>query len=302
MGALSPLFLVAAISVGVPLWLHLFHRHQARRISFPALRYLERTERDHARKIRLRQLLLLLARMAVLLVVVGAGARLFLRGRGAAHPPTAVVIVLDNSMSSGLVVGEGRTLDRLKALALTTIDAATPDDRIWVLRAGEPWVPAVPGGPVEARAAVEATEVSAGAGDLGSALRRATELLATSSLAVREIHLLSDLQATGFEHSENATADEIPLVAWSSEVAPPPNRSIAAVVLGGGLPPLQGQRSELAVRAGPAAAGDTTSLPVRVVVDGRIRGAASVPPASATAVVPGATTSLCQPPVAGMDR
>jgi len=284
MGALTPIFLVAAISVGVPLWLHLFHRHQARRISFPALRYLERTERDHARKIRLRQLLLLLARMAVLLVVVGAGARLFFRGRGAAHPPTAVVIVLDNSMSSGLVVGEGRTLDRLKALALTTADAATPDDRIWVLRAGEPWVPAVPGGPVEARAAVEATEVSAGAGDMGSALRRATELLATSSLAVREIHLLSDLQATGFEHSENATVDEIPLVAWSSEVAPPPNRSIAEVVLGGGLPPLQGQRSELAVRAGPAAAGDTTSLPVRVVVDGRIRGAASVPPASATAV------------------
>lgn len=284
MGALSPVFLVAALSVGIPLWLHLFHRHQARRISFPALRYLERTERDHARRIRFRQLLLLLARMAILLVLVGAGARLFFRGRGAAHPPTAVVIVLDNSMSSGLVVGEERILDHLKALALSTIDAATPDDRIWILRAGEPWAPAVPGGPLEARAAVESTEVSAGAGDLGSALRRATELLATSSLQAREIHLLSDLQASGFQQDPDAVAPTVPVVAWSGEDDPPPNRSIAEVVIGGGLPPLEGQRSELTVRAGAAPVGDTTPLPVRVVVDGRIRGATSVPPASATTV------------------
>ena len=284
MGALTPVFLVAAVSVGVPLWLHLFHRHQARRISFPALRYLARTERDHARRIRLRQLLLLVARMTILVVLVGAGARLFFHGKGAAHPPTAVVIVLDNSMSSGLVVGEERTLDHLKALALSTIDAATPDDRIWILRAGEPWVPAVPGGPLQARAVVETTEVSAGAGDLGSALRRARELLATSSLRARELHLLSDLQASGFEAEADAAAPVVPVVAWSGEVDPPPNRSIADVLIGGGLPPLVGQRSELTVRVGPAAVGDTTPLPVRVVVDGRIRGATSVPPSSATAV------------------
>jgi hypothetical protein len=284
MGALTPIFLVAAVSVGVPLWLHLFHRHETRRISFPALRYLGRTERDHARRIRLRQLLLLLARMAVLVAVVGAGARLFFRGRGTAHPPTAVVIVLDNSMSSGLVVGEERVLDGLKALALRSLELATPDDRVWVLRVGEPWIPSVPGGPREARAEVEATEVSAGAGDLTSALRRATELLATSSLQSREIHLLSDLQASGFTGGEHVGPSSVPVVAWSGPGALPRNHSIAEVLIGGGLPPLEGQRSELAVRAGTPETGDTMPFPVRVVVDGRIRGAATVPPASATTV------------------
>ena len=96
MGALSPLFLLAGAAIAIPIYLHLFQRHETRRLSFPALRYLERTEREHARQIRLRQILLMLARVAVLLFLVGAGARLFFSGRGASHPPTAVVVILDN--------------------------------------------------------------------------------------------------------------------------------------------------------------------------------------------------------------
>ncbi len=84
MAALNPLFLAAGVAVAVPIILHLFHRHETRRFSFPALRYLERTEREHAREIRLRQLLLLLTRVAILLLVVGAGARLIFAGLGGA--------------------------------------------------------------------------------------------------------------------------------------------------------------------------------------------------------------------------
>ena len=67
MGALNPLFLSAALAVAVPIFLHLFHRHETRRFSFPALRYLVRTEKEHARRIKLRQRLLLLTRVAILL-------------------------------------------------------------------------------------------------------------------------------------------------------------------------------------------------------------------------------------------
>ena len=133
MGALNPFFLAAAVAVGVPIFLHLFQRHETRRFSFPALRYLERTEKEHARRIKLRQLLLLMTRVAILLLLVGAGARLVFGGRGASHPPTAVVIVLDNSMSSGLVIGETRVLDQLKALAQAALDEATDEDVFWVI-------------------------------------------------------------------------------------------------------------------------------------------------------------------------
>lgn len=284
MGALNPLFLLAGAAVAVPLFLHLFQRHQARRLSFPALRYLERTEREHARRIRFRQLLLLMVRVAVLLVVVGAGARLFVQGRGAAHPPTAVVLILDNSMSAGRVVGGERVLDRLEAVALATLELANPEDRFWVLRAGEPWAPVAPLTPGEAQDRVRDTEVSAARGDLTAALRRAAGLLAASPLPAREIHLISDLQRTAFDPSADAPAGDLPVTVWAGEDARAPNRGLGRVLVGGGLPPLQGERTQLTVETSPGAEGDSTELPVRVVMDGRVRGAATVPLGSAAAV------------------
>lgn len=271
MGALNPLFLGAAVAIAVPIFLHLFQRHETRRFSFPALRYLERTEREHARRIRLRQLLLLLTRVAILLLLVGAGARLVFSGRGASHPPTAVAIVLDNSLSSGLVIGETRVLDRLRALADAALDQATDEDRFWVIRAGEPWLPAIPGGAAEARAAIDATEASDGEGDLTAALERAVELLRTSQLPQREIHLLSDMQRTGFDVPGGAPADDLPVVAWVGAAPPETNRALTSVLIGGGLPPLEGQRTALTVRA--LEGEDTTQWAVRVVLDGRVRAA-----------------------------
>ncbi|MDP2956599.1 MAG: BatA domain-containing protein [Longimicrobiales bacterium] len=278
MGALNPLFLVAALAAAIPVFLHLFQRQEARRVAFPALRYLERTEREHARRIRFRQLLLLLLRVAAVLAMVGAGARLFLRGAGAAHPPTAVVIVLDNSMSTGLVVGEERVLDHLKGLALGTLDAASEDDMIWVIRAGEPWLPAAPGGSEAARRVVEETAVSAAAGDLSAALARASELASTSGLQAREIHLLSDLQASAFRGRGGPPAGETPVVVWVPGESPAPNRALTGVTVGGGLPPLEGQRSEVTVRASAGDPDDTVAVPVRLVLNGRVRGAGAVPP------------------------
>lgn len=283
MSALSPFFLLAGVAVAVPIFLHLFQRHQTRRLSFPALRYLERTEREHARRIRLRQLLLLVARVIVLLLLVGAGARLVFLGRGASHPPTAVAIVLDNSMSSGLVVGDARVLDELKGLALQTIDDASVEDRFWVLRAGEPWLPAIPGGPAEARAAVQETEASSAGGDLTAALERAAGLLATADLADREIHLLSDLQRTAFSLPGDAPSQGLPTVVWTAPADHAPNHALTRIVVGGGLPPLEGQRTDVTVSS-LGEDGDTARLPVRVVVNERIRGAATVPAGSETSI------------------
>jgi hypothetical protein len=283
MGALNPLFLIAGLAVAVPIFLHLFQRHETRRFRFPALRYLVRTEREHAREIRIRQLLLLLTRVAVLLLIVGAGARLIFAGRTGAHPPTAVVIVLDNSLSSGLVVGETRVLDELKSLALEALDGASAEDRFWVVRAGEPWLPAIGGGAAEARAAVRETEATEAAGDLTSALERATELLRTTDLADREIHLLSDLQRSGFVLPGRGPAVEIPVVLWTREGDPVENRALTDLLVGGGLPPVEGQRADLTVRAldvGP----DTTRWPVRLILGDRVRGAGSLSSGSETVI------------------
>ncbi len=284
MGFLNPVLLLAGLTVAVPLLLHLLHRNEQQRISFPALQYLLRTEKDHARKIRLRQWLLLALRCVVVILIALAGARTVLRGGGAAHPPTAVAIILDNSLSSQRVVGGARVLDSLKARALDVALLAGEDDRIWVLRAGEPWDVAPPQDRDGARDRIAATEPSDAAGNLAAALRRADRLLDDAGFDRTEIHLLSDLQASAFPRAEDPAPPRHPVVVYRGLSDPEPNRYVRSVMVGGGLAPRSNRRTEVAITVG-ASRDDTVSAPVRLFLSGQLRGAADAP-AQSTVLLP----------------
>lgn len=282
---LSPSMLLLGLAVAVPLVLHLLQRHQGPRVVFPALRYLKRAEREHATRIRLRQVLLLALRLLAILLLAAAAARPFVRGVGEGHEPTSVVIILDNSLSSGAVVEDRRVVDGLKEAALATLDAAGPDDRFWLIRAGSPWLPAIRGDVVAIREAVRRTEPTAAGTDLGAEVERAASILAGEpGERVREIHLLSDLQASGVRRLEAAGPDAPPIAVLEPAREPPPNRAVAAVEVGGGLPPRSDERSN--VTAGiVSTGGEADSIAVRLVVDDAVRAAALVP-AGDVAVLP----------------
>lgn len=280
MGFLAPLLLGLGAAVAVPLVIHLFHRHQGPRVAFPALRYLRRAEREHALQIRLRQVAVLAARLMVLALIALAAARPFLRRGNGRHEPTAVVIILDNSLSTGRVDGEARLLDHLVDRAAETLAAAGPDDRFWLLPAAG-HAPAVTAPPRQLLERLRALEPVDDAADLTAAARRGAALLeAGAGPRTREIHLLTDLQATSFPGP--VTAAGAHLVVYAARVAEAPNRAVVGVEVGGGIAPRSGQRSNLAIRvAGPP--GD--SVEARLVMDGGVR-AATMAPTGATTLVP----------------
>lgn len=287
---LAPALLALGLAVAVPLILHLMQRQHGPRIVFPAVRYLLRAEREHATRIRLRQVLLLVLRVLAVLLLAAAAARPFLPIGGSGHPPTSVVLILDNSLSTSAVVGEQRVLDELQAVALRTVEAAGAEDRLWLLRTGQPWEPAVTGSRGTIAAAIRETRPSAGGGDLGAELQRAESILASESGddRPREIHLISDLQATS--HALSGEADiRFPLLVYRPSGEPPVNWSVRALEVGGGLPPRAGERTSVAATVaggdGDPTAGGRDSVALRLVVDGAVR-AAGVAPAGAAAVLP----------------
>lgn len=198
MGFLNPVFLLAGLAVAVPVFLHLFYRRESKTFTFPAIRYLLRTERERARQIRTQQVLLLLLRAAVVAVVVLMGARAHFPGPGRSHEATALAVVIDNSASATVIEDGRRRLDVLKEVARRSAEGAGPDDVIWVIRAGTPWQAATPGNATQAMAAIDETGPSHGRGELLRAVARARALVAQSDLPAREVHLITDLQATAF--------------------------------------------------------------------------------------------------------
>lgn len=288
MGFLNPAFLLAGLAVAVPIFLHLFYRRESKTFSFPAIRYLLRTERERSRQIRTQQILLLLLRAGAVVLLVLLGARAHFPGPGASHEPTALALVIDNSLSTTIVEDGRRRLDTLKAVARLSAAGAGPDDVIWVIRAGTPWEAATPGNGAQALVEIEETRSSHGRGDLIRAVARARALVAQSDLPAREVHLITDLQATAFAGAGALAGEpsaDVPVVVFGAPAEARANRGVGEVAFGGGLAPLAGRRTEATVTVAGGEPGDTVG--VRLYVDGLLQGAARAPAGSAVRIPAG---------------
>src|SRR3954469_10204842 len=123
MSFLAPLYLLLGGAIAVPLLLHLLRRNIATRVEFPAARYLQRAEQEHSRSLRVRNLLLMLLRVLLVVALALAAARPFVPGLGTGHGPTAMAILLDNSLSTTAVSHGAPTFDALRDAAATLLRA-----------------------------------------------------------------------------------------------------------------------------------------------------------------------------------
>jgi len=200
---LSPLALFGLVAALVPPLLHLFQRREPPMVEFPAVRYLQETQRDARRTVRLQHLLLMVLRvLGVVLLVLAAARPTVPGGLAARHAPTALVLVFDNSMSSGAVQGGTRVRDDLAARARETLREAQPGDAVWVIGAD---AIARRGTTQELIELVSGLQPDARRLDLDAAVRQAARLVETSGFARGEVHVLSDLQASALDAGSRET-------------------------------------------------------------------------------------------------
>ena len=142
----------------------------------------------------------------------------------AGHAPSALVLVVDNSPSSGVVVAGTARLAQLQAAARSVLARATPDDALWLLSAeGVPHR----GDPRTLMDEVGGLAVSPRRVDLGAALGIAGDVLA-SDARPGEIMLLTDLQASALSPADL----RVPLVVGRPDEPPPANVGIAGLETG----------------------------------------------------------------------
>ena len=221
MSFLAPLYLLLAGSIAVPLLIHLMRRRIGARVEFPAARYLERAEKEHSRTLRIRNLLLMLIRVLALLAIVAAAARPVARWLGAGHAPTAIAIVVDNSLSSSAVVNGRPLLDQFKTMARDVLSHATPTDRVWLVGIDG----RVRGGTANLlREEIDRIEPIAGSGDPTLALSRAAAVVRASGLDAKQIALLTDGQRSEWQRAPSLP--DAQLLLYTPTLAPPVNRAV----------------------------------------------------------------------------
>lgn len=240
MSFLAPLYLLLSGAIAVPLLIHLMRRRMGVRIEFPAARYLLRAEREHSRTLRIRNLLLMLLRVLALLAIAVAAARPVARWLGSGHAPTALAIVIDNSLSSSAVVNGRPLLDQYKSMARDVLSSATSADRLWLVTIDGH---ARGGTPALLRDEVGRIEAIDGAGDPTTALARAASAVRGAGLDARQIALVTDAQRTEWQKTP-AIADA-QLLIYVPAARPPTNH---AVTLAEARPPRWTPRGAVAAR------------------------------------------------------
>ncbi len=180
---MHPILIAGAALAGLPILLHLIMKQEPKKLLFPAIRFLVQKQRTNQRKMRLRHLLLLLAR--VILIALFALTLWQPKLDGSAldlsdDQPVAAVLVIDTSAGMGYAVSGVTRLDDAKRRANEFLAELPTGSRVAVLDANDVygvWEPTVG----DAKRRLDALKEPAGfAPPLTSVLAAAYQLFATA--------------------------------------------------------------------------------------------------------------------------
>lgn len=253
---LNAIFLAGLAAAALPIVIHLFSRRRGRKVEFSSLQFLREINKRQIRRVKLRQALVLILRIAAVCLLALAMGRPALRGGAFASKGLAsssVCVLLDASYSMLAEPVEGEPLfEKARARAQEVIDLMGEEDEAYLVIVTDAPLPQFEGAVRDRgrlRQEVRAAEATLRGTNFRRALRRASLLLESSKNLNKEIFLISDLQKTGWgagEAEELELPDDVRVycVAVSEGV---PNVAIRDVELLRGLSPGQERRVRVTV-------------------------------------------------------
>ncbi|NQU11535.1 BatA domain-containing protein [bacterium] len=204
---LSPLYLIGMLAAAIPLIVHLSRSRRQRKLRFSTTRFFTDQFLRSYRMSKLKEIGLLLARMALfaLLALALAQPLAMPRGRSYLAGRRNVVLVLDNSASMACFDDGMRLFDRARVAARRLLDELRPGDTAALVLAGrradgpEAVFPEPTTAIDDVRRALDALPVAPLGTDLSRAVGRAEMIARSGSASSREVYVLSDLQDSGWE-------------------------------------------------------------------------------------------------------
>lgn len=232
---LNSAILMGLAAVAIPILIHLFTRKKTKVIDFSSLRFLLELQKRQIRRLKIRQILLLILRALLVLFLVLTFARPALRQtRGSSLRSGAqltAAIVLDNTLSMGYKHNGERLLERAKRQALEVVNLLRQGDEIYLIYPQDP--PVIPHEGAKhnldsVRELIENTELAYGNTDYIGALSLAHNLMENSPNINKEVYVLGDLQANGIHFASIGNGLGTKLIARDVSLFVMPTSSDAA--------------------------------------------------------------------------
>jgi len=217
-GLLTFVTAAAAGALGIVI-AYLISRRRSRRVEFPSLQFLREVSRRRFRRMRIRQIFLLVLRVLIVLLAAIAVGRPAVRSAalGEERGPSTVFIFMDVSYSMGASArpsgagagGEGTLLTRAREKAHAVIDLLREQDRVQLVLVSDRADVRFEA-PIQdlgrAHREVDRAALSMRTTQFAPAFEAAYGPLAHARTVNREIYVISDFQKSGWPIGESATA------------------------------------------------------------------------------------------------
>lgn len=190
--------LFAAAAALIPLIIHLFSKRKVKVIEFSSVKHLKMMQKRQVRKLKIKQLLLLLLRMLIIFLAVLAFARPTTdKGSFGSHASVSAVILFDNSVSMNRYITDGNLYDIAKKRTEDLLDNFGESDEILFLPIADVSVQNADfmfSSASTVRELLEKTEVGYVQGDLQKGISNAVNKLRNAQNLNKEIYIITDYQ------------------------------------------------------------------------------------------------------------
>jgi hypothetical protein len=253
----------------LPVILHLFMRQTPKHVIFPALRLVRERQKRSRKRMRIKNWLLLLARMALLALMALALARPRLYSQvplGDESVPTALGLVFDTSLSMGYKEKDKTRLDEAKERVQAILDKLPDSSLVFVVDSSQPGAP-VGLTPAAARKRIADLTIRAVNRPLNAAMGQVYPAVVECDRPFHEVYVLTDLSRSSWNPDQPAEGlDRV------EKARQTPSTKIATFVLRIGSHEVE----DVAIdQAEPAASVATQGEPIEI--KGRVRNLGSKP-------------------------
>lgn len=210
---LNPALLWGLLAVSIPVIIHIFNLKRTKKIEFSTLMFLKEIQQSKYKKIKLKQLLILLCRIAFIIFIVLAFSRPFEKGylfAGSSKAASCVLLILDDSFSMLNRETQGSEFDAAKKKMIESLSIFDENDEIYfatvssISKADKNFLYKSINALKDSITNARVSDITR---DIGSVLYYAKKITEQSSNSNKEIFLLTDGQKTFFDDAKSSAGE-----------------------------------------------------------------------------------------------
>lgn len=212
MSFLNPLLLFGLLAIAIPVIIHLLNLSKVRKVEFSTLRFLKELQKTKMKRIRLRQLLLLLLRTLTIIFLVLSFADPILKGSSGNYAGRSVsLVVLDNSFS--MDASGGKIFEDARTAAKEIVNELGDEGEVYLILTSEIGNESAEFTPENISALLAKTDsaaISLKYTSVTDILAAASVLYKNSNASLKELFYISDLQQSSFGDGKLSGANIFP--------------------------------------------------------------------------------------------